>query len=88
MRLLEGDVTFPPLTEVRIIFERDLNYGLGILLLLIIFEFGFVAVTMVFAEPVLRTLTWPAVLLGNLLVVLRWRSIFGAIILHCGSYRK
>ena len=66
MGLLEGDVTFPPLTEVRIIFERDLNYGLGILLLLIIFEFGFVAVTMVFAERILRILTWPAVLLDNL----------------------
>jgi len=47
--------------------ERDLNYGFGILLLFIIFEFGFVAATMVFAEPILRALTWPAVLLGNLL---------------------
>jgi hypothetical protein len=47
--------------------ERDLNYGFGILLLFIIFEFGFVAATMIFAEPILRDLTWPAVLLGNLL---------------------
>jgi len=47
--------------------ERDLNYGFGILLLFIIFEFGFVAATTVFAEPILRALTWPAVLLGNLL---------------------
>ena len=47
--------------------ERELNYGFGILLLFIIFEFGFVAATMVFAEPILRALTWPAVLLGNLL---------------------
>ena len=47
--------------------ERDLNYGFGILLLFVIFEFGFVAAAMVFAEPILRALTWPAVLLGNLL---------------------
>ena len=48
--------------------ERDLNYGFGILLLFIIFEFGFVAATMVFAEPILRALTWPSVMLGNLIV--------------------
>lgn len=47
--------------------ERDLNYGFGILLLFIIFEFGFVAAAVVFAEPILRALTWPAILLGNLL---------------------
>ena len=47
--------------------EQDLNFGFGILLLLIVFEFGFIAAAMVFAEPVLRALAWPAVLLGNLL---------------------
>jgi len=47
--------------------ERDLNYGFGILLLFIIFEFGFVAAAMMFAEPILRALAWPAVLVGNLL---------------------
>jgi hypothetical protein len=47
--------------------ERDLNFGFGILLFLIVFEFGFIAAAMVFAEPVLRALAWPAVLLGNLL---------------------
>ena len=47
--------------------ERDINYGFGILLLFIIFEFSFVVATMVFAEPILQALTWPAVLLGNLL---------------------
>ena len=30
-------------------------------------EFGFVVVALLFAEPVLRVLTWPAVLIGNLL---------------------
>jgi hypothetical protein len=36
-------------------------------LLFVIFEFGFVAVTMVLAEDVLQALAWPAVLVGNLL---------------------
>jgi hypothetical protein len=49
------------------IAERDVNFGFGILLLFVIFEFGFVAAAMVFAEPILRTLAWPAVLVGNLL---------------------
>jgi hypothetical protein len=47
--------------------ERDLHFGFGILLLFIIFEFGFIAAAMVFAEPILRALAWPAVLVGNLL---------------------
>ncbi len=45
--------------------ERDLHFGFGILLLFVIFEFGFVAAAMVFAE--LQALAWPAVLVGNLL---------------------
>lgn len=47
--------------------ERDLDVGFGILLLFVIFMFGFVAVAMIFAEPVLRALTVPAILAGNLL---------------------
>lgn len=47
--------------------ERDLNFGFGILLLFVIFEFGFVAAAVIFAEPILRALAWPAVLVGNLL---------------------
>lgn len=47
--------------------EHTANVGFGIVLLFVIFEFGFVAVTMVFAENVLRSLAWPAVLVGNLL---------------------
>lgn len=47
--------------------ERDLHFGFGILLLFVIFEFGFVAAAMIFAEPILRALAWPAVLVGNLL---------------------
>jgi hypothetical protein len=47
--------------------EESPNLGFGVLLLFVVFEFGFIAVTMVFAEPVLRALAWPAVLVGNLL---------------------
>jgi hypothetical protein len=49
------------------IAERDVNCGFGILLLFVVFEFGFVAAAMVFAQPILRTLALPAVLVGNLL---------------------
>lgn len=47
--------------------EHTANVGFGIVLLFVIFEFGFVAVTMVVAEQVLHSLAWPAVLGGNLL---------------------
>ena len=47
--------------------ERNLNSGFGIVLLFVIFEFGFVGVSYIFAEPILQALAWPAVLVGNLL---------------------
>ena len=47
--------------------ETNPNLGFGVLLLFVVFEFGFVAVTMLFAEPVLQALSWPSVLVGNLL---------------------
>jgi hypothetical protein len=47
--------------------EHNPNLGFGILLLFVVFEFGFVVMNMVFAEAVLRALPWHAVLLGNLL---------------------
>ncbi len=47
--------------------ERNANFGFGILLFFVIFEFGFVAAALVFAEPILHALAWPAVLVGNLL---------------------
>ncbi len=43
------------------------DVGFGIVLLFVVFEFGFIAVCMVFAQPVLRALAWPAILVGNLL---------------------
>ncbi len=61
------------------IAEHNPNLGFGILLLFVVFEFGFVAVNLAFAETVLRALTWQAVLAGNLLAAasmagyFRWR---------------
>jgi hypothetical protein len=46
--------------------ERRPNLGFGIVLLFVVFEFGFIAVAMVFAESALRALTMPAILVGNL----------------------
>ena len=50
--------------------ERQPNAGFGILLLFVVFEFGFIAAALFFAEPVLHALTWPAILGGNLLAAL------------------
>jgi hypothetical protein len=47
--------------------ETRPNLGFGIVLLFVVFEFGFIAVSMVFAEEVLQALAWPAILVGNLL---------------------
>jgi hypothetical protein len=47
--------------------ERNVNAGFGILLLFVIFEFGFVGAALIFAQPILRALAWPSVLIGNLL---------------------
>jgi hypothetical protein len=47
--------------------ERRSSVGFGILMLFVLFEFGFLAVAMVFAQPVLRALAWPAILVANLL---------------------
>jgi len=47
--------------------ERNPNLGFGILLFFVILEFGFIAVAIVVAEPILGLLAWPAVLVGNLL---------------------
>lgn len=56
--------------------EQDLNVGFGILLLIVIFEFGFVGAAFIFAEPILRALTWPSVLFGNLLAAVAMGAYF------------
>jgi hypothetical protein len=56
--------------QLLAVAERQPNAGFGILLLFVVFEFGFLVLTLLFAEPVLHALTWPAVLVGNLLAAL------------------
>jgi len=47
--------------------ERQPSAGFGIVMLFVFFEFGFIAGAMLFAQPVLRALAWPAILVANLL---------------------
>ena len=41
-----------------------------------IFEFGFVLISLAFAEPVLHALAWQAVLVGNLLAAAAMAAVF------------
>ena len=50
--------------------ERNPNAGFGVLLLFVVFEFGFLAGVTLFAQPVLHALAWPTVLIGNLLAAI------------------
>jgi hypothetical protein len=54
-------------SKLLVLAERNVNLGFGILLLFVVFEFGFVGAAFIFAEPILHTLTWPAILIGNLM---------------------
>ena len=54
-------------SKLLVLAERNVNLGFGILLFFVVFEFGFVGVAFIFAEPILHTLTWPAILIGNLM---------------------
>jgi hypothetical protein len=56
--------------------ERNANFGFGVLLLFVVFEFGFVGGATLFAEPVLRALAWPTVLIGNLMAALAMACYF------------
>jgi hypothetical protein len=47
--------------------ERNPNMGFGILLLAVVFEFGFLVVAVLFAEVILQSLAWQSILMGNLL---------------------
>jgi hypothetical protein len=47
--------------------ERHPNAGFGVLLLFVIFQFGFIAAATIFAEPVLRALSAWSILVANLL---------------------
>jgi hypothetical protein len=56
--------------------EREPSFGFGILLLLVFFECGFFVACMMFAEPVLHTLAWPEVLIGNVLAAAAMAAVF------------
>jgi O-antigen/teichoic acid export membrane protein len=56
--------------------EKSANYGFGIVLLVVIFGFGFIAAALMFAEQVLHALTIPAILIGNLLATAAMAGYF------------
>ena len=56
--------------------ERNPSFGFGVVLLFVFFEFGFLLASMVFAEPLLRALTWSEILVGNLIAAAAMTAIF------------
>jgi hypothetical protein len=56
--------------------ERNASFGFGVLLLFVVFEFGFLLASMVVAQPVLQALAWPAVLIGNLMAAAAMAALF------------
>jgi hypothetical protein len=47
--------------------EREPSMGFGLLILFVVFQFGFMAVCFLVAEPLMHALAWPEILVGNLL---------------------
>jgi hypothetical protein len=47
--------------------ERNATFGFGIMMLFVVFQFGFFVASLLFAAPVLRALAWPAIFGANLL---------------------
>jgi len=56
--------------------ELNPSFGFGVMLLFVFFAFGFLLANMLFAEPVLGALTWPEVLVGNLLAAAAMAAVF------------
>jgi hypothetical protein len=56
--------------------ERDSNFGFGVVLLFVVFSFGFVLACMVFAGSVLRAIPGPTILIGNLLAAAAMTAVF------------
>jgi len=54
-------------SELLAIAQRHPEVGFGILLLFVIFEFAVTVSPILFAGPLVRALTWPALLVANLL---------------------
>ena len=56
--------------------ERNPSWGFGLLLLFVVFEFGFIAAASLLAAPVLRVIPWPSVLGANLLAAAAMTAYF------------
>jgi hypothetical protein len=56
--------------------ERHPSLGFGFVLLVVILEACFTVAAMIVAEPVLRALTWPAILVANILAAAVMASYF------------
>jgi hypothetical protein len=56
--------------------ERNPSWGFGLLLLFVVFEFGFVAAAALIASPLLRVIPWPSVLAANLLAAAAMSAYF------------
>ena len=56
--------------------ERNPNLGFGIVLLFVVFEFGFLVVATLFEERLLRAISWQAILFGNLLAAVAMAGYF------------
>lgn len=56
--------------------ERNANFGFGVILLFVVFEYGFIAVAMLFAEEVLEAMSWPWILIGNTLAAVAMAVYF------------
>ncbi len=56
--------------------ERHPSFGFGVLLLFVVFQFGFIAVAMIVAAPILHALAWPAILGANLLAASAMTAYF------------
>jgi hypothetical protein len=50
--------------------ERNPSFGFGLVLMFVVFQYGFLQVSMILAEPVLHALAWPQVMAGNLMAAL------------------
>ena len=50
--------------------ERHPSFGFGLVLMFVVFQYGFLQVCMILAEPVLHALAWPQVMAGNLMAAL------------------
>ena len=56
--------------------ERNPNLGFGIVLLFVVFEFGFLVVATLFEERLLRAISWQAILFGNILAAVAMAGYF------------